>query len=155
MTQEEIENELEVIYKEIQNLRLNEFRSFDVCDFNTYIIVGFLPSASIAVKIGRVVQIREEWGCYGSNQIFIRHYTNELQVHENQWFYKVPEKYIQRLNAIFSNTEADIENTTYSYKGRFKRKGFIVKSKIKNGISTPMRDINKAINNKINEILNP
>lgn len=79
-------NELEKIYKEIRSLELRIIRDFVESDFNKYIIVGFQPSLATKSMIGRIVQVREEWGCFGSNQVYIREFDGELQCHENQFF---------------------------------------------------------------------
>lgn len=141
------ENKLEEIYKEvqsmIQSMKLPMVRDFVESDFNKYIIVGFQPFLPTKSMIGRVVQVREEWGCFGSNQVFIREFDGNLQCHENQWFYKVPDSFIKDLDEIFD--EYDVKNRTYSLKGKQKRKGFIIKSKVKEGETTPMREVRSEI----------
>lgn len=144
---------LEEIYEEIRSTELTMVRDFDESDFNKFIIVGFQPFLPIKSMIGRLVQVREEWGCFGSNQVFIREIDGKLQCHENQWFYKVPESFLPRLVEIFKDCQLDKKNTTYSLCGKQKRKGFIIKSKVKEGESTLMRDVKQAIINKISERL--
>lgn len=144
---------LEEIYKEIRSIELPMVRDFDESDFNKYIVVGFQPSLPTKSMIGRLVQVREEWGCFGSNQIFIREFDGQLQCHENQWFYKVPDSFKPRLDEIFKDGFLDTKNIVYSLRGKQKRKGFIIKSKVKKGESTPMRDIKVAINHELSKLL--
>jgi len=146
-------NALEEVYKEIRSIELPMVRDFEENDFNKYIVIGFQPYLPIKRMIGRIVQVREEWGCFGSNQVFIREFDGQLQCHENQWFYKVPESFKSRLDEIFKDGILDTKNITYSLRGKQKRKGFIIKSKVKKGESTPMRDIKIAINQKFSELL--
>ncbi len=143
---------LEEIYKEIRSIELPMVRDFNESDFNKYIVVGFQPSLSTKSMIGRLVQVREEWGCFGSNQIFIREFDGQLQCHENQWFYKVPDSFKTRLDEIFKDGFWDTENITYSLRNKQKRRGFIIKSKVKEGKSTPMRDVKIAITNKLSKL---
>ena len=121
-------------------------------DFNCYLLVGFQPTLPLEEMIGRVVQVRKETGCFGSDQVFLREYDGGLQEHENQWFYRIPDIYHTRLDKLFKRPEKI--GLTYSLSGKHKRKGFIIKSEVKEGESTPMRDIKAAIKGKIAEIIN-
>lgn len=141
--------QLKIIYSEILSMDLQIKRDFTPDEFNSFIAVGYLPGAPIEKLIGRIVQVREEWGMFGSNQIFMRCSDGKLQCHENQWFYLIPDKYISQLTELFKSVELDANNNTYSLQGKHKRKGFIVKSKIKEGNSTPMRDVKAAIASKL------
>ncbi len=137
--------ELKEVYDTVCSMSLRMKREFTSDEFNSFIAVGFLPGAPIEKLIGRVVQVREESGLFGSNQIFIRCCNGELQCHENQWFYKVPESFIPKLTEIFKEVEIDPIGKTYSIQEKYKRKGFIIPSKIKKGQTTPMREIKKSI----------
>lgn len=143
---------LKEIYDEVISMSLPMKRDFTTEEFNSYIVVGFLPGAPIKIMVGRVVQVRNEAGAFGSNQIFIRCSDGSLQVHENQWFYKAPDKFIPRLNELFKDVPDDEKNNTYSIQGKYKRKGFIIKSKVKEGQTTPMREVRSAIINKLSEM---
>jgi len=55
---------LEEIYKEIRSIELPMGRDFDESDFNKYIVVGHQPSLPTKSMIGRIVQVREESGCF-------------------------------------------------------------------------------------------
>jgi|ERR1700741_1344768 len=145
MSKKKTEKRLQEIYDEIIETSPKTVREFEEKDFNTYIIVGFLPNAPINMMVGRIVQIRMEAGAFGSNQIFFRQYDNKLMIHENQWFYRVPEKYISELNDIFKDAYLDEPNLTYSLRHEDPENGFVVKSKVKEGETTPMREVKKDI----------
>ena len=143
---------LKEIYDEVISMSLPIKRDFTPEEFNSYIVVGFLPGAPIKIMVGRVVQVRNEAGAFGSNQIFMRCPDGDLQVHENQWFYKAPDKFIPRLNELFKDVPEDDKKNIYSIQGKYKQKGFIIKSKVKEGETTPMREVKTAIINKLSEM---
>lgn len=69
---------------------------------------------------------------------------------KTNFFYIVPDSFKQRLDNIFCIL--DTKNKTYSLNGKQKRKGFIIKSKVKAGQSTPMRDIKNSIENIFSDL---
>ena len=61
--------------------------------------------------------------------------------------------YLQYLDECFK--DVDMDNATeceYTIGEKLPEKGFIIPSKIKDGESTPMRDIKNAINNKLKNL---
>lgn len=94
-------NEFEQLYSEIRSYELLSIDSFDDVKFNEFIIVGCQSSLPITSMLGRVVQVRKEHGCYGSDQVFIRQMNGELQLYENQWFYYLPEVFKNRLTELY------------------------------------------------------
>lgn len=129
------------LYDKVRSESLPMVRDFTENDFNKYIAVFFLFNPDPIIMLGRIVQVREEWGQFGSNQIYMRCCDDRLQVHENQAFYFVPDNLIKEMDELFKDAELDTPNTTYSLQGKNRRKGFIVKSRIKKGDTTPMREV--------------
>ena len=130
---------------------------FDESHFGIYVTTG--PQAGrppIERMIGKVVQVRKEAGMFGSDIVFLRHCTGELCTHENQAFFKVPDEYTKKLDEKFkdvlSDKTIDKPKTTYSIRGKQKRKGFIIPSKIKAGETTPLREVKSRIIEKLNNI---
>lgn len=127
------EQKLTDIYRATRK-KENYVIEFTQSDFKRYIAVGFLINPPINVMIGKVVQIRKEWGAFGSDQIFLRCQDGLLQVHENQHFYFVPEEFKKELDELFKTVpDKDNPNDIYSLMNKNKRAGFIVPSKIKDG----------------------
>ena len=120
-----------------------------------YIITGMQQGGvGVDMRVGRVVQVRLESGDFGSDNILLRHCTDLLQQHTNQSFCLIPNKFTSYLDECFKDTYLD-DSDKYEYtlgEGRAPEKGFIIKSKIKDGENTPMRDIKNAIYNKISEL---
>jgi hypothetical protein len=74
--------------------------------------------------------------------------------HENQSFWLIPDKFKDYLDEIFKDAYLDdSDEYAYTLQGTRSEKGFIIKSTLKDDESSPMRDIKKAISNKLNEIL--
>lgn len=124
----------------------------DEKDFNAFVITGPHPG-TIDSFIGRVVQVRQEAGAYGSDTVFIRHINDVLMTHENQWFFYVHPDYIKEAEDLFKDTINDKPKETYTINGKNRRKGFIIPSKVKAGQSTPMRDIKNSLANKLSEFV--
>jgi hypothetical protein len=121
-------------------------------DFGKYLLTLLGPPKKYMV--GKVVQIRLEAGHFGSDMVLMRHFDNTLVRHENQSFYKIDEVFTKELNKLFSDVDKDSPEITYTIEnGELPEKGFIIQSKIKDGESTPMRDIKNALVNKIAEII--
>lgn len=123
---------------------------------NKYVITGFIQGKeNIAQnRVGRLVQVRLEAGDYGSDCILLRHSDDVLTPHENQSFSLIPDKFKDYLDECFKDTfEDDADKISYTIQMKKRAKGFIVKSKIKKGQSTPMRNIKNLICNKIDEII--
>lgn len=122
---------------------------------NKYVITGHQQGSNeFERRIGRVVQVRLEAGDYGSDNVLLRHYDNELRQHANQSFWEIPDKFNEYLNEIFKEVYLD-DSDNYEYtitNGLMPEKGFIIKSKIKDGESTPMRDIKEKLIKKISKL---
>jgi hypothetical protein len=134
------------IYESIKLLKPPMVRAFTENDFNKYIAVGFLINPDPIIMIGRIVQFREESGAFGSNQIFIRCCDGRLQVHENQFFHFVPEAFNHELDVLFKDIDRDLPNRSYSMQHQYEKKGFFIKSNIKEGETTPMREVKESLN---------
>jgi len=150
--QQNKEDQLKKIVDEVYNLQHPPVRDFTDHDFNSFIVVGFLPGAPIKLMIGKLVQVRMESGAFGSNQIFLRLYDGSLQVHENQWFYHVPISFhfMEQLCEIFEESAQDDEpGKTYSIRNEYQETGFIIPSKVKAGETTPMREVKKDFMNSL------
>jgi len=86
--------------------------------------------------------------------VLLRQYDNVLMRHENQSFYRVSDKYQSDLDKLFEDTDKDSTEIEYTIaNGECPETGFIIPSKIKDGESTPMRDIKNAICNRIGEMI--
>lgn len=135
--------------------RINEFKEED---FGIYVATGLQSNSSDSNtplrRIGKVVQVRQEAGAWGSDIVFLRHWDGDLWMHENQSFYKVPKEFTTELDELYKERTSDTRKTPYSMGGKFKRKGFIIPSKVKEGESTPLRDVRNKIINLIDEKLN-
>jgi hypothetical protein len=120
-------------------------RDFTEKDFNKYIAVYFLINPDPIIMLGRIVQIRQEWGQFGSNQIFIRCCDDRLQVHENQAFHFLPDHLAAEADQLFKDVDLDEPDIPYSLQGKDRKKGFIIKSRVKQGSTTPMRELMKDL----------
>ena len=123
---------------------------------NKYVITGFISGKENIAnnRVGRVAQVRLEAGDFGSDCVLLRHKDDTLIPHENQSFWLIPDKFKEYLDEIFKDTYLDDSDTYfYTLKGKKRKKGFIIKSPIKENQSTPMRDIKNAISIKLNEII--
>ena len=131
---------------------------FDESHFGIYVATGPQQGGNNSPerRIGRVVQVRKEAGDYGSDIVFLRHWTGELWTHTNQAFFKVRDEYTEILNKkfedILNDPTMDKPNTPYTMADGHKKKGFIIPSPIKEGESTPLRDIRNKLKQKIGEL---
>ena len=124
---------------------------------NKYVITGFIQGKENIAnnRVGRVAQVRLEAGYYGSDCVLLRHKNDVLTPHENQSFWLIPDKFKDHLDEIFKDVYLDdSDKHFYTLQGKKRKKGFIVKSPIKENESTPMRDIKNSISIKLNDILN-
>ena len=121
---------------------------------NSYVITGLQQGgANIDKRVGRVAQVRIEAGDFGSDNILLRHCDDVLQQHTNQSFWLIPDKFTEYLNECFKGVYLDdSDKYDYTLNEGFPERGFIVDSKIKEGESTPMRDIKSAIYGKLSEL---
>ncbi len=134
--------------------------SFTENDFGKYVITGIQAGNQPMVKyLGRLIQVRLEAGDFGSDTVFLRHPDASLGTHANQCFFRVKEKYYKELDGIYTNMfDVDDADNPYEFEytiaGEFPEKGFIVPSKVKEGETTPMRDIKGKIMNQLNNLSN-
>ena len=121
---------------------------------NKYVITGMQQGgASIEKRIGRVAQVRIEAGDFGSDNVLLRHSDDVLQQHTNQSFWLIPDKFISDLDECFKDACLDdADECEYTLNNGSPEQGFIIASKIKEGESTPMRDIKSAIYSNLNSI---
>ena len=126
-------------------------------DMNCYVVTGMQAGSdnSTDTRIGRVVQIRLEDGQFGSDTVLLRHCNNSLISHQNQCFYRVPGNKKEYLDKIFKKVHLDAaDKEEYGIAGEDGYVGFIKPSSVKEGASTPMRDIKRQLYNRIDERLN-
>jgi len=141
------------IFKDILNDK-NKYNhiitEFKESDFGRYVLTWLGPQEKY--MIGKLVQIRLEAGCFGSDCVFLRHFDNLLMMHENQSFYEIDKKYIKELDILFSSVNEDTVDAEYTIKNENGKRGFIIKSEIGEN-ETPMRNIKNALYNKIGELI--
>lgn len=122
-------------------------RDFTDADHGKYLITGPQSGNNKVDKyIGKIVQVRKEAGAWGSDIVFLRHY-NSLMMHENQFFFLVKEKYFAQLDELFKDSYKDVIGDSYTMHGAEETRatGFIIPSKIKDGETTPLREVRKDI----------
>ena len=121
---------------------------------NKYVITGLQQDDNnVDQRVGRVAQVRIGAGVFGSDIVLLRHCDDILQQHTNQSFWVIPDKFTGYLNACFKDAYLDnSDEYEYSLEVGSTEKGFIINSKIKDGESTPMRDIKNGIYRKLSGI---
>ncbi len=122
---------------------------------NAYVITGFQQGGStVDSRVGRVAQVRLESGEFGSDNVLLRHVDDSLTQHSNQSFWLIPAKFKAYLDECFKDAYLDdSDKFKYTLGGKEGAQGFIIASPIKDGESTPMRDIKSAICGKIADII--
>lgn len=122
---------------------------------NAYVITGMQQGgAGIDNRVGRVAQVRLESGDFGSDNVLLRHVDDSLTQHTNQSFWLIPAKFKEYLDECFVDAYLDDSDKFEYTLGKIGgATGFIIPSPIKDGESTPMRDIKGAIYNKISDII--
>lgn len=119
--------------------------------FNKYVITGMIQGSEPEKRIGRLIQVRLEVGDFGSDAVFLRHSDGSLSVHTNQCFFLIPDEYIKEIEFDFESE--DTIDTEYTQGHENPEIGFIIPSPIKDGESTPMRDIKNALYNRISDYI--
>lgn len=127
-------------------------------DFGEYVITGMIAGEnSPLTRIGKMVQVRLEAGDFGSDCVLFRSADGVLRRHENQAFFRIPKEYYPEIKEFFKEVLADNDpdrtDIEYTLSGEFPETGFIIPSKVKDGESTPMRDVKSAIHSKLSDIL--
>ena len=123
-------------------------------DFGEYVVTGMIDGDNSPLsRLGKLVQIRLEDGDWGSDCVLVRQADCILRPHVNQSFFRIPKKYYPEIEEFFKDVlvgdfhdRIDIE---YTLSGEFPETGFIIPSKVKDGESTPMRDIKGKLYNLI------
>lgn len=132
--------------------------------YGILVIPCFAAALNVPIErqICRVVQIRKEIGQFGSDLFFVRHADGSLMVWENQSFFKVREKYVSGIEAIYNLYDAiEIDDDEpgkgigYNYSGNKEYvKGFIVPSPYPEDHVTPMKAVKEGIKSRIQEVVN-
>lgn len=82
--------------------------------------------------IGFLVQVREEWGAFGSDEVYVRESDETLHAHSNQSFWRLDNKTVDLISPHFCwLPEEELEENPeleYSFQGKNKQKGFLVSS---------------------------
>lgn len=121
---------------------------------NKYVVTGLQQGGStFDNRIGRVAQVRIEAGDFGSDNVLLRHCDGVLQQHTNQSFWLIPDEFTEYLNKCFEGVYLDdSDKYDYTLNEGSPERGFIISSKVKEGESTPMREIKSAIHRKLSEL---
>lgn len=100
---------------------------FTANDKGKYVCTGIQANDNPNYRVGKLVQIRQGTGAFGTEQVLLRHPDNTLVVHENQAFWLISKKYHELLDELFSNTEQD-DADSFSYRDcdGVEKLGFIV-----------------------------
>lgn len=100
--------------------------SFINSDKGKYVLSGLI-SPTLEQKVGRLVQVREGQGAFGSDVVLIRESDGVLSSHHNQCFWLIPEEFYPELDIKFKNVyQDDADKHEYSIEGKEKVKGFLV-----------------------------
>ena len=128
---------------------------WDLSYKNAYVITGHQQGGStVDSRVGRVAQVRLESGEFGSDNVLLRHVDDGLTQHSNQSFWLIPAKFKAYLDDCFKDAYLDdSDKSEYTLGGKDGAKGFIIPSPVKEGESTPMRDIKNAIYGRIKDII--
>lgn len=111
-------------------------------------------------QIGRLVQIREEAGAFGSDLFFIRNVEGTLSAWENTHFYMVKDKYTKAIMDIYQkydNIQSDDseEGRALGYRAYGEDeyvKGFLIPSSREDGYIAPIKAVRGAILDKLNNM---
>lgn len=95
--------------------------------FNTIVIATTCSNSIDPVyRIGRLVQIRKDSGCFGTDTILIRMANGKLQSWENVTFCTVSEKYKKLYESFFKKVEIDEPGIEYTISDKYPAIGFVV-----------------------------
>ena len=77
----------------------------------------------------------------------MRRIDGALARHENQCFFKIKEEFNKELEELFEDTLGfvDDDETEYTLGQKSPETGFIINSKVKDGETTPMRDVKDKV----------
>ena len=117
-----------------------------------YVMTGPQQCLDPIRKIGRVVQVRLKSGAFGSDTVLLRHADGMLVVHENQWFYTIPDQLKEEIGELYKDLDIsdDADENEYTLsKNKEPRKGFIIPSELPEGTVTPMDRVKNAIKQEI------
>ena len=95
--------------------------------FNTIVIATTCSNSySPLIRIGRLVQVRKDSGCFGTDTILIRMANGKLQSWENVTFCTVSENYKKLYESFFKKVEIDEPDIEYSICNKLQAIGFII-----------------------------
>lgn len=95
--------------------------------FNTIVIATTCSNSNKPIsRIGRLVQVRKDSGCFGTDTILIRMTDGNLQSWENVTFCTVAEKFKPLYESFFKDVELDEPDIEYSICNKLQATGFIV-----------------------------
>lgn len=129
-------------------------RNFTDADHGKYLITGLQAGNNGVDKyVGKIVHVRVEAGAWGSDIVFLRHH-NSLMMHENQCFFLVKEKYFTQLDELYKDIYKDKLGDSYIMNGAegTRETGFVIPSKIKDGETTPLREVRKGIIDSLSKL---
>jgi hypothetical protein len=100
-------------------------RPWQRSDKGKFVITGPMIGNMSGV-LGRVVQVRQKTGAFGTDTVLIREQNGKLSSHENQFFWIIPEEYETELQELFRNVvEDDADEEEYTIVGQDPVKGFL------------------------------
>ncbi len=141
---------MELTFDIIQDEMIHDWNKID---FDQFIFAGInMSDNSFKFRVGKVVQVRKEAGDFGSDMVLIRTLDGKLARHENQYFCTIKDEFIPELEKLYIEQygdERDEPNTEYTLGKEFPETGFIIPSKVKEGETTPMRDIKNKLYSQI------
>lgn len=122
-------------------------------DYGMYVVTGMQAGGGNTMfrRIGKVVQVRQESGAFGSDTIFLRHPDGILWTHENQCYYKIDDVHKKFMDDFYANPEGkerefnDVFGDTYSIGGEQERTGFIIPSELPEGEISPLKKVRAEI----------
>ncbi len=137
----------------LENFHYENRINFTEKDFGRFVITGLINGEnSIYTRIGKVVQVRKEAGAFGSDTVFLRYANKVLGTSENNSYYAVSDSDSEIIKKWFGEIDLiDKPGDAYCIRGEFTETGFIIPSKIKEGETTPMREVVQKIKNILDE----
>ena len=95
--------------------------------FNTIVIATMCSEQYKPLfRIGRLVQVRKDSGCFGTDTMLIRMANGRLQSWENVSFCQPKNEYKELYDSFFKKVELDEPNMEYTICGELPATGFII-----------------------------
>jgi len=118
--------ELETIRKYMKGEMRTIIKPFNKEDKGKYVLSGFVMD-TMEMIIGKLVQVRQKQGAFGTDLVLIREANGTLSSHTNQHFWIIPSEYKDELDKMFEGVyRDDADEYEYSIQGKEKMKGFLV-----------------------------